>query len=469
MRTSFRSEQLTDPHLRDAERALRTCVHCGFCTAACPTYVLLGDERDSPRGRIMLMQQMLESGAAPNAETVRHLDRCLSCLGCRSACPSGVDYAALIDQSRVHIEQTYRRPLRERLFRNFLLFVLTRPSLFATLSATARVLAPIAAHLPGRLGAMSRKAVSSRAIVAERREGRGPIRRVSTRRKDSFGAPVHARWIPFPSPLRGSAGNDTRGDMPVTNRILLLPGCVQRVLAPEIDRAVTNVLAREGKQVEPLPRAGCCGALAFHLGKAATAKQHARAIIRACERAGRNGPVDAVLISASGCAAFLKDYAKLFADEPEWQARATAVAEKARDFVELATPAAAPSPAAADAPLIAFHPPCSLQHGQGIYGRGEELLRAAGFRLAAIPDAHLCCGSAGSYSLLQPEIAQRLRDKKLADIRSTGAAAIVSDNIGCLSHLAGDLPVLHIAKALEWALNPSADGITQASAAPVRR
>src|SRR5437763_557521 len=162
MSTNFHAEQLTDPHMRDAEKALRTCVHCGFCTATCPTYVLLGDERDGPRGRIMLMQQMLESGAAPNAETVLHLDRCLSCLGCRTACPSGVDYAALIDQSRVYIEQHYARPSAERLFRNFILFVLTRPTLFWALTSVARVFSPLVARLPGRLGSMARKSLRAR-------------------------------------------------------------------------------------------------------------------------------------------------------------------------------------------------------------------------------------------------------------------------------------------------------------------
>ena len=423
MRTNFGSEQLSDPHLLEAERALRTCVHCGFCTAACPTYVLLGDERDSPRGRIMLMQQMLEGGAAPNAETVLHLDRCLSCLGCRSACPSGVDYAALIDQSRVHIEKTYRRPLRERLFRNFILFVLTHPALFAFMSAFARIFATFAKHLPNRIGAMSRKAQRRNHSMSF------PAGLLSERRR------------------AGGAPGD-RGRM-VGRRILLLPGCVQRALAPEIDAAATRVLTRQGKRVESLRETGCCGALAFHLGKAVVAKQQARAIIGACEAAEKRGRVDEVLISASGCAAFLKDYGQLFAGEPEWQTRAKKIASKARDFVELAAPAKSRSAEAASAPVIAYHPPCSLQHGQRISGRGEALLRAAGFRLAAIPDAHLCCGSAGSYSLLQPEIAERLRQKKLADIRSTGAAAIVSDNIGCLSHLAGDLPAIHIAELLD--------------------
>src|SRR2546423_4597255 len=209
MRTNFRAEQLTDPHMRDAEKALRTCVHCGFCIATCPTYVLLGDERDGPRGRIMLMQQMLESGTAPNAETVLHLDRCLSCLGCRTACPSGVDYAALIDQSRVHIEQHYTRPLSDRLYRNFILFVLTRPTLFAALTHAARIFAPVVARLPGKLGSMARKSLRART----------PVR------------PVRARAARDGSPSIGLLPQSSPG---ITNvmRILLLPGCVQRAIAP---------------------------------------------------------------------------------------------------------------------------------------------------------------------------------------------------------------------------------------------
>src|SRR2546423_3391245 len=276
MRTNFRSEQLADPHIRDAEKALRTCVHCGFCTATCPTYLLLGDERDGPRGRIMLMQEMLESGAPPNAETVLHLDRCLSCLGCRTACPSGVDYAALIDQSRVHIEQHYTRPVPERLFRNFILFVLTRPALFAALTRTARVLAPVVALLPGKLGAMVRKSLG-------RREGGW--------QKTLFHAADAAR-DGSPSPRFARPG------MTSGTRILLLPGCVQRAMAPEIDSAISRVLTRENNRVDRLGKTGCCGALAFHLGKGERAKEQARAIIRACEAAEQDGVVDAILIGA---------------------------------------------------------------------------------------------------------------------------------------------------------------------------
>jgi glycolate oxidase iron-sulfur subunit len=403
MRTQFRSQQLADPHLRDAEKALRTCVHCGFCTATCPTYLVLGDERDSPRGRIMLMQNMLEKGGAPTRETVTHLDRCLSCLGCRTACPSGVDYSALIDQSRIHIAKTYKRPILERLFRIFVLFVLMRPNLFSLASGAARIFGPA---LPGKLGAMARK-------VPKRRRG----------------AKSRAE-IPPTSPS--------------SRRVMLLKGCVQSVLAPQIDEAATHVFARQGLNTTAVP--GCCGSLAYHMGREAIAKREAKRVISAFEAS----KADAFSITASGCASFIKDYGRVLADEPEWAARASTFAAKVKDFSELAESATA-SAQIASAPVIAYHPPCSLQHGQRIHGRGEALLTAAGFRLAPIPDAHLCCGSAGSYSLLQPEIADELRARKLAAIRSTGAAVIASANIGCLTHLSGELPTLHIAELLDWA------------------
>jgi glycolate oxidase iron-sulfur subunit len=238
---------------------------------------------------------------------------------------------------------------------------------------------------------------------------------------------------------------------PAGPRVLLLPGCVQRALAPGIDAAAMRVLTREGTRVLRLERSGCCGALAYHLGKSERAMQYAKEIIRAYEEEVAKGRVDAVLITASGCSAFLKDYPRVFADEPLWKARAETFAAKVRDFTELAHPLPSPSAVASDAPVIAFHPPCTLQHGQKIYGRGEALLAAAGFRLTPIPDAHLCCGSAGSYSLLQPQIAGELRARKLAAIRSTGAEIIASANIGCLTHLAGELPTVHIAELLDWA------------------
>jgi glycolate oxidase iron-sulfur subunit len=420
MRTNFRAEQLADPHMKDAEKALRACVHCGFCTATCPTYLVLGDERDSPRGRIVLMQAMLESGKPPTAETVKHLDQCLSCLGCKTACPSGVDYSALIEKSRGYIEDNYRRPLGDRLFRSFILFVLTRPKLFAVMAALGRALAPIAVRLPGKLGIMARKA--------------------GVENPSTLAPPTASR---SPSPV--TTGEENKGA-----RVLLLPGCVQRVLAPQTDEAAASVLGQQGLRVEPLPQTGCCGALAYHMGKTKEGKNYARAIIRAFEAEATKGDVEAVMMTASGCSAFLKEYVRVFADEPDWKARVEAFVAKMKDFTELAKPNS-PAREIADAPVIAYHPPCSLQHGQRIIGRGEALLKAAGFKLAAIPDSHLCCGSAGSYSLLHPEIANELRARKLAAIRSTGAQMIASANIGCLTHLSGELPAAHIAELLDWA------------------
>ena len=448
MRTNFRAEQLSDPHMKEAEKALRACVHCGFCTATCPTYLVLGDERDGPRGRIVLMQTMLESGAAPTAETVKHLDQCLSCLGCKTACPSGVDYSALIEKSRGYIEENFRRPLGDRLFRSFILFVLTRPKLFAVMAGLGRVFSPVASILPGKLGLMARKAV---------------VKNPSTL------APSTAQRASRAESTRGAQGAPGRYPSPVTTgeekKVLLLPGCVQRVLAPQTDVAATRVLARQGMRVKPLPQTGCCGALAYHMGKTKEGKEHARAMILAFEAEQAKDNVDAVMMTASGCSAFLKEYVRVFADEPEWKARAEAFVAKVKDFTELAKPAPATT-TIAKGPVIAYHPPCSLQHGQKIIGRGEALLKAAGFKLAPIPDAHLCCGSAGSYSLLHPEIANELRQRKLEAIRSTGAEMIASANIGCLTHLSGELPTVHIAELLDWAGFASTAPPPPASQAP---
>jgi glycolate oxidase iron-sulfur subunit len=407
MRTAFTEAQRADPHLGAADRELRKCVHCGFCTAVCPTYLLTGDERDSPRGRMALIQTMLETGAAPAPETVHHLDRCLSCLGCRTICPSTVDYATLIDTARVHIERTFRRPWPERAFRALLAFVLTRPAVFAWMLAAGRAARPILGILPWRLRQMAAK-------------------------------------IPKPAHLT-RAHRAVAPPSKVRARVALLPGCVQRVLAPEIDFAARRALARQGIQAVPLNGAGCCGALAFHLGKEEAAKAHAKRLIAALVRPGR---FDAVTVTATGCAAFLKDYPRLFVDEPAWAERARLVAGRVRDFSELAEAPLAPS---APQKRVAYHPPCTLQFGQRIAGKGEALLTAAGFTLTPVADAHLCCGSAGSYSLTQPDMAAELRRHKLAALGAGAPDLIASANIGCLVQLAEALPVMHIAELLDWA------------------
>ncbi len=406
MRTNFSLTQLADPHLADAEKNLRACVHCGICTATCPTYVLLGDERDGPRGRIVMMQNMLESRDAPTPETVHHLDRCLSCLGCRTACPSGVDYPRLIDVARAHIETHYAGPWGERALRWLIAKVLTRPEISRTMLRLAKVSASLHFLLPGRLRVMARKGATMKTGHAS-------------------------------SPIETPSG---------VKRIALMPGCVQKTLAPEIDEAVARLFARRGYALVPLEGAGCCGSLVHHLGRENDAKAWAMRAIESFEHAG--GDFEAVLITATGCSSHLKDLAHLFAGDPKWQLRAARFAAKVKDFSELISPRGAENPRRL---RVAYHAPCSLQHGLRISGANETLLTAAGFDVAAIPEGHLCCGSAGSYSILQPELAGALRARKLANIATVAPDVIATANIGCLEHLSGGTPIVHVAELLDWA------------------
>ncbi|HET7086795.1 MAG TPA: glycolate oxidase subunit GlcF [Rhizomicrobium sp.] len=410
MRYNFTPEQLADPQLGPAAKAVRSCVHCGICTATCPTYVLLGDERDSPRGRIVLMKDMLEKGGAPTDEQVYHIDRCLSCLNCKTACPSSVNYQRLVDQARAHIQEHYRRPLADRLLRWTIAKVMTRPQLVRIGLLLARLGAPIARLLPGRLGAMARMGLMARP------QGPEPTQ--------------------FPKPAV------------VKQRIAIMPGCVQGALSPQIDAAVGRVLARRGIELVALEGAGCCGALPHHMGREEDSRAWAKKAIQAYEQ----GEYDGVLITATGCSAQLKDYAHQFAGDPIWEARAAKFAGAARDFAELCTPLAATPPQ----PLrVAYHPACSLQNSLKLNGVGEALLEAAGFIVTPFLESHLCCGSAGTYSILQPDLSAQLRARKLGNIAAAAPDVLVSGNIGCLQHLASgeelSQPILHIAELLDWA------------------
>jgi glycolate oxidase iron-sulfur subunit len=410
MRTNFSPLQLTDPHIAEAEKTLRACVHCGICTATCPTYVLLGDERDGPRGRIVLMQNMLEKGGIPDGETVLHVDRCLSCLACRTACPSSVDYARLVDEARSHIQTHYRRPLGDSLLRWFLATVLPRPALMRVSLFVARLLAPLAPLLPGRLRGLAHSG---------------------------------ARTAFAPEP------DSVRIVVPNARRVALMPGCVQAAIAPAIDSAVARVLARRGIELVPLEGAGCCGSLLHHLGRNEDAKDWARRAIASFERAGGAEAFDGVLITATGCSAHLKDLAHLFLDDPLWLPRARVFTAAARDFLDLAEPGA---PAAPRHLRVAWHAACSLQNGLKLAGRAEVLIKAAGFEPLAIPEAHLCCGSAGTYSVLQPDIALELRRRKLDAIASVEPDIIATSNFPCLNHLAGGdgPPIVHLAELIDW-------------------
>jgi glycolate oxidase iron-sulfur subunit len=423
VQTDFTVEQLADSGTAASEKILRACVHCGFCTATCPTYVLLGDELDSPRGRIYLIKNMLEQGG-PNspmtvaAETVKHIDRCLSCLACMTTCPSGVHYMHLVDHGRRYIEQHYRRPAGERLLRWLLGRVLTRPALFRLALLGARLARPFAAVLPRALRAMLDLTPASTPDPS------------ATDRPQVFPAVGERRM-----------------------RVALLPGCAQQVLAPEINEATIRLLTRHGCEIVVAPGSGCCGALVHHLGEEVPALAFARANIDAWERAREAGGFDAVIANASGCGTMLKDYGFLLRDDPAYVEKAARIAWLARDVSEVVAKLGLRNAVAPEPLRVAYHSACSLQHGQKIDRLPKELLAEAGFEVVAIPEGHLCCGSAGTYNLLQPELAGALRDRKLANIASTGAEIVAAGNIGCITQLASGtlLPVVHTVELLDWA------------------
>ncbi|HTT80017.1 MAG TPA: glycolate oxidase subunit GlcF [Stellaceae bacterium] len=419
MQTEFTLAQLADRDIAASEKILRACVHCGFCTATCPTYVLLGDELDGPRGRIYLLKNMLEQGGPVARETVTHIDRCLSCLACMTTCPSGVHYMHLVDHGRRHIATHYRRPWPERLVRNWLGLVLSRPALLRLLLLAAWPAKPFARLLPRPL----RPAL---ALAPDR--------------------------LPSPSPV------DRPQIFPAASkqrmRVALLSGCAQQVLAPEINEATVRLLTRLGAEIVVVPGSGCCGALQHHLGQERPALAFARANIAAWERTRAQGGLDAIVANASGCGTMLKDYGFLLRGDPAWADRAARIAGLARDVSEVV--AALGLPPVADGPhqglRVAYHSACSLQHGQRIEREPKALLAAAGFRVVDVPEGHLCCGSAGTYNLLQPELAARLRARKLANIAATGADIVAAGNIGCIMQLAGaPQPVAHTVELLDWA------------------
>jgi len=418
MQTSFTESQLADPDVRATESILRACVHCGFCTATCPTYVLLGDELDSPRGRIYLIKDMLENQRAPSAEVVKHIDRCLSCLACMTTCPSGVNYMHLVDHGRRYIEENYRRPPFDRLMRAALATVLPYPGRFRAALALARIARLFAPVLPVRLRAML--------ALAPKRVGQSD------------------------TPMQDGQVFPAVG--PRTHRVALLAGCVQRVLAPEINAATIRLLTRHGCEVVLADGAACCGALAHHMGREADALRLIKANIAAWRRAGAQGKLDAVVANASGCGTMLKDYGYILRNDPAWAEDAARISALARDVSEVA----------ADLPLkrangnaltIAYHSACSLQHGQQIDALPKRLLAACGFAVRDPIEPHLCCGSAGTYNLLQPEIAARLGARKAEHLEALEPDAIAAGNIGCMVQIAGktDVPVAHTVELLDWA------------------
>jgi glycolate oxidase iron-sulfur subunit len=437
MKTEFSLAQLADPDIKEADKILRACVHCGFCTATCPTYVLLGDELDSPRGRIYLIKEMLEKDKPPTADVVKHIDRCLSCLACMTTCPSGVNYMHLVDQARVRIERDYQRPLTERLLRSVLALVLPRPGLFRISMILTGLVRPFAALLPTpSVGASSP----------------GLLRRIKAM------LALAPRGLPQPGPAAGTVFapiGRRRG------RVALLQGCAQQVLAPRINQAAINVLTRHGVEVVLVKDEQCCGALTHHMGQDGDALARARANITVWQREADQNGLDAILVTTSGCGTVVKDYGYLLREDKTFAEPAKRISALAKDITEyLSALELAPSTQKGDI-TVAYHSACSLQHGQKITQLPKELLSKNGFVVKDVPESHLCCGSAGTYNILQPDIASRLRDRKVANIALVKPDMIAAGNIGCMVQIAGgtSVPVVHTIELLDWATGGPRPGL----------
>lgn len=418
MQTAFTAEQLSRPDVAEAAGILKDCVHYGFCTAVCPTYVLTRDEKEAPRGRIDLIREMLESDGPPDRETVRHIDSCLSCNSCMTTCAAKVDYLHLADIARAHIEARYRRPLADRLLRTLIARTLTDAGRFRRAARMAKLAAPFRGLLPGRLGNLVGLA------------GEAPA---------SAEPPVAAAVYP----AEGAR----------TGRVALLAGCVQQAMAPRLTRAAIRLLTRHGVEVVVPSRAGCCGALTLHMGKMDAARASAGETLAALAREMSGAGLDAVLVTASGCGTTVKEYGHLFQDDPDRRDVAEAVSRIARDISEFAAGLDLDFGDTAIPLRVAYHDACSLQHAQKVVEPPRKLLRDAGFVVHDVPERHFCCGSAGTYNLLQPGMAADLGKRKAGHIESTGADAFAAGNLGCMVQIArySPLPSLHTIELIDWA------------------
>ncbi len=421
MQTNFTDEQLQDPDLRESNKILRTCVHCGFCTATCPTFVLLGDELDSPRGRIYLIKDMLENGKPATARVVKHLDRCLSCMSCMTTCPSGVHYAHLVDHARGYIEATYTRPWHDRALRWLLCELIPRPTLFRWSLRSAQLAQPLKGLMRGRMRAMLELAPKS---------------------------------LPKPSPVDRPQVIPAEG--PRRARVAILTGCAQRVLDTNINEATVRLLTRHGVEVVVADGMGCCGSLPHHLGKLEDSHAKAAANIEAWwkETEAGGGPgLDAIVINASGCGTTVKDYAFVFREDAKLKDKAEAISALTRDVTEYLLEIGVMPPTRRTGHTVAYHSACSMQHGQQLKTQPQRLLTEAGFKVKGVPEGHLCCGSAGVYNVLQPKIANQLRTRKLANIAKTQPAIIATGNVGCMTQLGphSEAPVVHTVELIDWA------------------
>ena len=418
MQTFFTAEQLADPGFKRANEILRSCVHCGFCTATCPTYQVLGDELDSPRGRIYLIKDMLEQGRPADEKTVKHIDRCLSCLACMTTCPSGVHYMHLVDHARAHIEKTYKRPLMDRLLRAVLARIIPYPGRFRLALLAAKIGKPFAWLIPdARVKAML--AMAPKTIP-----------------------PVSRNDDPQVFPAQGER----------RMRVALMTGCAQKALNTDINDATVRLLRRLGCEVVVAKGQGCCGALTHHMGKEDLSHASAAANIRAWMAEKHSGGLDAIVINTSGCGTTVKDYGHMFRTDAALAGDAATVAGLAKDISEVLVQIGLPE-GAPKGLRVAYHAACSLQHGQQIKSAPKDLLKRAGFEVVEPADSHLCCGSAGTYNLLQPAISAELKRRKVVTLEARAPQVIAAGNIGCMMQIGSgtDVPVVHTVELLDWA------------------
>ena len=422
MQTHFTPEQLQDPELREANAILRRCVHCGLCTATCPTYLTLGDERDSPRGRIYMIKDMLESGRPATPEIRTHVDRCLSCLSCMTTCPSGVDYMHLVDLARARIETTRPRRLGDRLSRALISSTVPNPGRMR-LALLGAILARPFRGLFKRLGLAP---VAAMLDLAPR------------------GAFQLARFRP---PRAVPAQGERRG------RVILLAGCAQQVLRPDINDATIRMLTRLGVEVVMAPGAGCCGSLVHHMGRTEEARHQASRTVAAWMRVIDAEPVDAIIINASGCGTTVKDYGHMLAGDARMREPAEIIAALAKDVTEYLVRRDPGPPRQWSSIRVAYHSACSMQHGQRVIDEPKRLLERAGFSVVDIPEGHICCGSAGTYNILQPDLSAKLLERKAAHIAEVAPDVVATGNIGCITQLqrALGVPVVHTIELLDWA------------------
>jgi glycolate oxidase iron-sulfur subunit len=446
METIFSIEQLRDDGLAEAEKILRTCVHCGFCTATCPTYVLMGDELDSPRGRIYQIKDMLENGKPAGRELVTHIDRCLSCLSCMSTCPSGVHYMHLVDYARAHINESYDRSFGDKIIRRLLQSVLPYPNRFRLALLGAKLAKPLSPILEALIGStqLGKRIVAMLRLAPGRIEG--PTQTTLPGIFEADGQIVIETALP-----KDPAGEAIKAP---SKRVALLTGCAQPALDSNINAATIRLLNRLGYEVVLAQGEGCCGALVHHMGEEDQAHGQARANIEAWSREIEGNGLDAILITTSGCGTTVKDYGYMFRNDVALKEKAAKISELARDISEFLEEIELPKPdQALPRWTVAYHSACSLQHGQQIKVSPKSLLKKAGLRVKDVPEGHLCCGSAGVYNIMQPDIAGQLKERKVANIDKTRPDLIAAGNIGCITQIGSgtSIPIIHTVELLDWA------------------